>query len=500
MSFSLDLKATDVDGFFIEPISRRRSQVRTILTVLLTCVLAAITLIFGHSSRLKPLNSPEPFYHNITKVQGVCVDVNNRTASHAGHIGLHGDSSHSPKRSFFWYFEAEEDAANAPVILTIGGGPGTSGMMNALWGQSPCIATEHGLVPNPNRWTERHNLIVLDHPVGAGFSYGSQVNNSRSAAHDVYDFLQKFFVLFPHLARNKFIISGGSYGGIYVPNIATVIHEQNLLLESGNSQPGAVKINLDALILSNPLSNPMSHFTWVLQYRCVDHELYNSTQCRKLYSELPACLESIEMAFEVPTRENRLAAQELCSVMNSEDMPGVNPENIRETCDDTESPVGCHPEFAWVEDIFRDDSVRRGLGLSPDLNFTGLSLTVNAEFSAEGDIFRAHHLMYPPLLAAGIRLLHYIGAQDANCAWPGILSFLKLLETPFQKEFLAAPDVPWPTKDVATVRTVGSSAGNMAYILVTDAGHFTVKDQPALAKKIVEHWVANQSFFEDFSA
>lgn len=90
-------------------------------------------------------------------------------------------------------------------------------MMNALWGQSPCIATEHGLVPNPNRWTERHNLIVLDHvctvlstssnrltviqPVGTGFSYGSRVNNSRSAAHDVYDFLQKFFVLFPHLAR-----------------------------------------------------------------------------------------------------------------------------------------------------------------------------------------------------------------------------------------------------------------------------------------------------------
>jgi hypothetical protein len=28
------------------------------------------------------------------------------------------------------------------------------------------------------------------------------VNNSRAAAFDVYDFLQKFFVLFPHLAKS----------------------------------------------------------------------------------------------------------------------------------------------------------------------------------------------------------------------------------------------------------------------------------------------------------
>ncbi|KAJ6529087.1 alpha/beta-hydrolase [Mycena vulgaris] len=492
--------ATD-DPFFAQVNLRRSSRARNLraaLVVLLTLVLATITLSFGDSSRLRTPGSARTFYHNVTKVQGVCFDVNNRTASYAGHIGLEGDSSKSPKRSFFWYFEAEEDARTAPLILTIGGGPGTSAMMNLLWGQSPCLATEHGLVPNPNRWTERHNLVALDHPIGAGFSYGSRVNNSRSAAHDVYDFLQKFFVLFPHLSRNKFVISGGSYGGIYVPNIATVIHEQNLLLKSGRGLPGAVHINLDALILSNPLTNPASHWRWLLQYRCMDHQLYNSTQCQTSYSELPACLDSIEMAFDIPTRANRLASLELCGPLGSGDMPGINPENIAETCvADPESPVGCHPEFGWVGDILGDDRVRRGLGIPHNLSYTALNMDVNAEFTAEGDIIHPHHLMYPPLLAAGIRLLHYIGAQDANCAWPGIFSFLKLLETPFQKEFLDAPDVPWPSNDVATVRTVGGGAGNMAYILVQEAGHFTVKDQPALAKKIVEHWVANRSFFDD---
>jgi len=42
-------------------------------------------------------------------------------------------------------------------------------------------------------------------PIGVGFSYGKRVNNSRDAADDVYDFLQKFFILFPQLS--KFAIS-----------------------------------------------------------------------------------------------------------------------------------------------------------------------------------------------------------------------------------------------------------------------------------------------------
>jgi hypothetical protein len=37
---------------------------------------------------------------------------------------------------------------------------------------------------------------------------------------------------------------------------------------------------------------------------------------------------------------------------------------------------------------------------------------------------------------------------------------LELLQTPFQKEYLTAADVPWPSEDVATVRAVGNGVGN----------------------------------------
>lgn len=53
-----------------------------------------------------------------------------------------------------------------------------------------------------------------------------------------------------------------------------------------------------------------------------------------------------------------------------------------------------------------------------------------------------------------------------------MISQLKLLRTPFQDEFLTAKDAPWPTSDIATVRTVGKGAGNMTFVLIQEAGHF----------------------------
>jgi hypothetical protein len=61
----------------------------------------------------------------------------------------------------------------------------------------------------------------------------------------------------------------------------------------------------------------------------MEHNLYNSTECETFYSKLPTCLESIDMAFTVPTRENRLASLDLCSYLNSGDMHGRSTEDIR---------------------------------------------------------------------------------------------------------------------------------------------------------------------------
>jgi len=385
--------------------------------------------------------------------------------------------------------------------LTIGGGPGTTGMLNPLAAQGPCLVVENGtLVANPNRWTEHFNLIALDHPVGVGASYGTKVNNSRAAAIDVYDFLQKFFVLFPHLVQNRFILSGGSYGGMYVPHIATVIHEQNTALAAGTRQPdGMGHINLESMMVSNPISDATSHFTWLLQTRCyINTNMYNASTCAEMFRLLPTCLDSIRLAQETPgwSVERHAAAHNICRPLQEADTHGTPLEDVRLKCYSKEPGACLPPVFSWVQAFFRRPEMKEALGIPEHVNFSTLTEEVAVEFEKYGDRTQAAYLLYEPLLKAGIRLLHYVGAQDAICAWPGVLSFLKLLQSPFQDEFLHAPDVPWPTAQAedGTVRVVGEGAGNFTYILVQQAGHFVARDQPELVKSIVQHWVQNVPF------
>ncbi|KAJ3880170.1 alpha/beta-hydrolase [Lentinula edodes] len=448
-------------------------------------------------------NNTLSFFANLSVVPGsLCPGVGPDTPSYSGYIGLKHDTNSSPRRSFFWYvyFGAESHDPKAPIILTMGGGPGSSGLMNALFGQSPCIITAAGLVANPHSWTERYNLLVLDHPVGAGFSFssGPQVNNSRDAALDVYDFLQKFYALFPQVAGNKLIIDGGSYGGIYVPHIATVIREGNRAIAAGKGQPGARRLNLESLMIHNPFTDPYSHFRWLLQYRCVYHNVYNETTCKEAYSTLPECLEALDYALESEnsTPKHRFEAIELCAKVGKGNTNGTALEDIRLKCrpDDVDS---CYPEFKWVRELFNERKTKTMLGVPEYVNYTSLNMDVGKAFSKYGDKAFRHHHLYGPLLADGIRLLHYIGAQDANCAWPGALSFLKLIHSPYQQSFINSKETPWPVTsqfERGYVRQVGDGAGNMTFVLVEGAGHFSVHDQPIIVKSIIEHWIENEPF------
>ncbi|KAJ7490596.1 alpha/beta-hydrolase [Mycena latifolia] len=494
------------------PQSKRNGCLRVCLNGILL-VLTGFCLAFSHRrflSRLPNVNirpvvaHGHGFYANITRPQNICPGVRGDAPSFAGHIGLTDDTEYEPRRSFFWFFEAEENARNAPIMLTFGGGPGATGMLQPLTGQGPCLITPNGTIANPNRITERFNLLALDHPVGTGYSYGRMTNNSQDAALDVYDFLQKFFTVFPSLHKNQLIISSESYGGQYIPNIAAVIHEQNKInAEKRRSAIGTtpLHINLESVMVANPPSNARSHFRWSLQYLCGMTHIYDEATCERLYRTLPECLDRLDASLQDTGMSEgaistRIEAQDMClAISRGGDTHGTFVYDIRRTCS-SNNTIDCMPHFAWMNRFFRAVETADALGVPPSVNFTSLASEVATGFTETGDLLLPSHLLYEPLLSEGIRVLHLVGAQDAVCPWPGILSFLKLLRTPLQSAFLCAPDVPWPPSnpEMATVRSVGAGAGNMTYILVAGAGHFVSQDQPTLVKMIMERWIDNSAF------
>ncbi|ERN01887.1 hypothetical protein AMTR_s00089p00146960 [Amborella trichopoda] len=74
---------------------------------------------------------------------------------------------------------------------------------------------------------EVSSLVVMDAPVGTGFSYSDnsedyQIDDSKTIA-DLYDFVLKWFQEYPEFLSNPLYITGCSYAGAYVPTLSLEI-------------------------------------------------------------------------------------------------------------------------------------------------------------------------------------------------------------------------------------------------------------------------------------
>lgn len=83
---------------------------------------------------------------------------------------------------------------------------------------------------NPYSWHTKYNLLFIDNPVGAGFSYtdpDGYCRNITQVGDHLYIGLKQFFELFPWLQQMEFFITGESFAGKYIPSIGNAIWEGN---------------------------------------------------------------------------------------------------------------------------------------------------------------------------------------------------------------------------------------------------------------------------------
>lgn len=222
------------------------------------------------------------------------------------------------------------------------------------------------------------------------------------------------------LSRNRFYVSGGSYGGVYVPNIATVIQEQNAL-----SIPGNLNINLEAVLVSNPLSvcapsSYSSRTTLILVLRIQRHTSVGTfttsvtsttsiiqrpaRSCRLLFHAVSSSSTSTRTGPQSRTRKplsnivrhSRMAMLTVALlrtfgvwlVLSSKHGP-ISDLLVQCHLDDDrskENPVPCHPSFTWALDFFGKSSTRTELGIPDGVNFTSISLAVHSAFTNNTDM------------------------------------------------------------------------------------------------------------------
>ncbi|KAL6655434.1 hypothetical protein ACP70R_006260 [Stipagrostis hirtigluma subsp. patula] len=158
-------------------------------------------------------------------------------------------------RALFYYFvEAPQCASTKPLLLWLNGGPGCSsfgyGAMQEL-GPFRVNSDNTTLRRNKHAWNNVANVIFLESPAGVGFSYSntsSDYNNTgdQRTADDAYLFLVNWLERFQEYKDRPFYITGESYAGHYVPQLAATI----LLHNAYNSR---TIINLTAILVGNPV-------------------------------------------------------------------------------------------------------------------------------------------------------------------------------------------------------------------------------------------------------
>ncbi|XP_058071249.1 serine carboxypeptidase 1-like [Magnolia sinica] len=138
-------------------------------------------------------------------------------------------------RALFYYFtESPGDPSTKPLVLWLNGGPGCSSLIGAMMEQGPFRVNSDGktLFKNDYAWNNVANVIFLESPAGVGFSYSNttsdyDVSGDKRTADDAYTFLVNWLERFPQYKTRDFFITGESYAGHYVPQLAYTILVNN---------------------------------------------------------------------------------------------------------------------------------------------------------------------------------------------------------------------------------------------------------------------------------
>ncbi|XP_062174006.1 serine carboxypeptidase-like 40 isoform X1 [Alnus glutinosa] len=160
-------------------------------------------------------------------------------------------------RALYYYLaEAQQYKDTLPLLLWLNGGPGCSslayGAMQEL-GPFRVLSDGKTLFKNNFSWNYAANVLFLESPAGVGYSYSNTTSDydkmgDRITAADNYLFLVNWLERFPEYKNRPFYISGESYAGHYVPQLAhTILHH--------NKKANRTIINLKGIIIGNAIIN-----------------------------------------------------------------------------------------------------------------------------------------------------------------------------------------------------------------------------------------------------
>lgn len=420
------------------------------------------------------------------KAARVSIPGQSSVESYAGYLTLNNprpNSSdvHCNSNLFFWFFPSVHNSDTAPVVLWLQGGPGGSSLFGLFVEHGPFyITADLKAKGRISSWSQTHNMIYVDNPVGTGFSFTGNdscyASNEDDVARDMTDVLHQFFKMFAHLSKNDFFVTGESYAGKYVPAVAHKIDVENHDPKSKQKH-----IALKGIAIGDGLCDPetMTNYgDFLFGIGLIDEEdLHYFKKAEDLQLKLIKQKKWIE-AFQV-----------FDNLLNG-DLTGGNSFFKNATGFDfyfnyleTSAPK----EFEYYPKYLDQPEIRKAIHVG--------NLTYNDGQKVEEHLMADMMQSVKPLiedLVEKYKVLIYNGQMDIIIAWPLTESFITSMKWSGAQEYLKTKRNIWRVgSDLAGYSKV---VKNFTQVLVRNSGHMIPFDQPKWAFDLINRFTSGKSF------
>ncbi|KAL9029187.1 MAG: hypothetical protein Q9196_002538 [Gyalolechia fulgens] len=445
-------------------------------------------------------------------LEGVC-ETTPGVNSYSGYVDLAPDA-----HTFFWFFEARNNPAEAPLTVWLNGGPGSDSLIGLFQELGPCNVTEDLVsMVNPYSWTEVSNMLFISQPLGTGFSYSEsepgslnpftgEVENSTYgvdgrwpvinateldttdlSAIATWHVLQGFLANLPQLdskvgsGTKTFNLWTESYGGHYGPAFFNYFYEQNEMIRNGTTN--GTELIFDTLGIGNgiiDLYTQAPYYPEFTQYNSYGIQLVNETvyDYMKFACFMPdiGCLDQVAACREAnrSTEVGQLYCQQAtdqCRTNVEEpyyEFGGRGVYDIRHPYDDPTPPP-------YFNDYLNQAAVQNALGVN--LNYTQSNNDVAYAFANSGDFAYPNFIEdLETILNNSIRVTLFYGDADYICNWLGGQAVSLAVNYTNKAEFAAAGYAPFMVDgtEYGEVREYG----NFSFLRIYEAGHEVPFYQP----------------------